>query len=349
MKIVHFVSSLNIGGAEKLVCNLARQQEKVGNLVIVASFGSEEDKLCNILNKDNIKIEHIQGNYFKRIFLVLKVILSADIIHFHSGPIVRSLSSLFPIWFIKKVFYTVHGEVNPDLPLLHFSHKIMRPCFNKVVAVSRSSRTYLNSFFGWTEENIGLIRNGIQIPDKKVRALTGEKLRLGTVCRLIPLKNLQLIIQALSRFSAKEQANISLEVFGDGPLMDDLKSAALKISAEVNFHGFCLDETHIYSTMDILVISSDTEGLPMVLIEAMARSKPVISTRVGAIPDIIENNISGLLIEAKNEEQLYLAIKDLYHNTQKSQLLGENGYERILTDYSIEAVAEKYHQLYLGQ
>ena len=107
MKVVHFVSSLNIGGAEKLVCNLAQNQQKLGNDIEIISYGSPNDLFAKKLQVIGVKVHCVDGPFFSRYKQVINICRNKDILHFHSSPVLRSLSLLLPLWKYKKTIYTI--------------------------------------------------------------------------------------------------------------------------------------------------------------------------------------------------------------------------------------------------
>ncbi len=347
MKIVHFVSSLKIGGAEKLVCNLASYQKKIGYDVAIISFGPHDDLFALELKKSNINVHFIKGSFFTRNKKIIEICSDKDILHFHSSPVIRSLCFLLPLFFFKKTIYTIHGETNPSLVFFKLAHLFSRPFLDEVTAVSKSARKAARLRFNWSPKKIKLIGNGVILKPKVRSKSSGDSVfRLGVVARLIELKNISLIFKALKDFSHASKRNIILEVFGDGPLLEQLRIEAKSTGIATIFHGFQTDEDIIYSSIDVLLITSNTEGLPMSLIEAMANGVPVISTRVGAIPDIIEDKFSGLLIDVNNQTQLGNAINYLIDNKNEVIKFTNNSQEIIKNNYSIEVIAKEYALLY---
>ena len=151
--------------------------------------------------------------------------------------------------------------------------------------------------------------------------------------------------------------NVVFLIVGDGPLRQDLqdKSSQLTEAEGVKAHrpggpivfaGVRNDMPEMYALMDIFVLPSRTEGLPMVLLEALAAKKPVVATTVGAVPGVIDHGHSGLLTQPGDVEDLSGAIIDLLDNPQKAQHLAQNGYERVKDHFSAQRMAEQYIEVY---
>jgi glycosyltransferase involved in cell wall biosynthesis len=102
----------------------------------------------------------------------------------------------------------------------------------------------------------------------------------------------------------------------------------------------------VYAAMDIFVLPSLNEGLPMTVLEAMAASKPVIATRVGAIPSVIKDSENGLLVAPKDPEGLQNAIASLLNDPERRRRLGDQAHAWVSQNYTSEAMALKYREMY---
>jgi glycosyltransferase involved in cell wall biosynthesis len=142
--------------------------------------------------------------------------------------------------------------------------------------------------------------------------------------------------------------DIKFLVIGDGPLRRALeeKSEELGIKKHVIFAGQRKDIPELLTAMDIFVLPSIKEGLPMALLEAMAAKRPVIATKVGAIPKVIENTEIGILIEPKDILGLRDAMMSLIDDPEKMGLLARRGFERVYTDFSSDEMSKHYLELY---
>ncbi|MFX0134659.1 MAG: glycosyltransferase, partial [Candidatus Hodarchaeota archaeon] len=131
-------------------------------------------------------------------------------------------------------------------------------------------------------------------------------------------------------------------------LKDKLKSRAkqFKIEKYFLFPGLINNIPELLSILDIFVLPSLTEGLPMALLEAMAAKKPVIATKVGSIPKLIVPDETGLLVEPGNASSLEKSIIELLNAKKKADKLAENGYQRIVNKFSSKVMANKYIDIY---
>ncbi|GGB08776.1 glycosyltransferase family 4 protein [Agarivorans gilvus] len=343
MKVVHLVSSLNLGGAERLVYNLALEQQKLGIDVTVMSSGKKSDTFYSMLQAHNIDVVLIEGAFLQRLLFAFRLLRKFNIVHFHSIPLVRSLSPIIPCLVSQKVIFTVHGETSPKALGMRLSLAFSRLFMFKVLAVSEAIRHSLKDRFNYPVDSIGLIANGVPIAKEIKPFFNTRPLRLGFVGRLIPLKNVPMIIEALSIL---DHSSVELNIFGDGECRGDLECLASKKGVNTIFHGNEPNQEKIYRTFDLLIISSNTEGLPMVLLESMSRGIPVVSTNVGAISTVVKHKKNGYLIEVGDEASLSKIIRALLLSPEVLSSWKKASYDLVQQEYSIEKIAKRYLELY---
>ena len=157
----------------------------------------------------------------------------------------------------------------------------------------------------------------------------------------------------LNAFSALAQRhpNIRMIVAGEGPLKSELDSLIqhLGIEGRVSLLGLRSDMPALYAASDALVLSSAWEGMPNVVLEAMASGKPVIATSVGAVQEVVSDGETGLIVSPRDHEGLANAMEqmmDLPKETRRA--FGRTGYKRVLSEYSREKVIDKWEDLFHG-
>jgi len=170
-----------------------------------------------------------------------------------------------------------------------------------------------------------------------------------SVQRLVKRKGVEHLLYAIHSV-VRENSRIKFLVAGKGPERSKLVELAkkLEITDRIIFLGFVDSEElpKYYSVCDIFVLHSLYENFGIALVEAMACGKPVISTKVGAIPEIIENGKTGLLVEPKNPEQLAQAILKLANNAYLRKKMGEEGRKKVEKEYDWNIIANKYLEFY---
>ena len=136
--------------------------------------------------------------------------------------------------------------------------------------------------------------------------------------------------------------------FGDGECLDELKRFHQENLPDVQviFHGMVNDRDYIYSSFDLLIVTSETEGLSMVIIEAMANKIPVIASNVGGNPKLVIHDKTGWLFDYDDEQVLSQYILNAINDRKLINKAGESAFVYIKDNFSITSAAKKYAELY---
>jgi colanic acid/amylovoran biosynthesis glycosyltransferase len=173
--------------------------------------------------------------------------------------------------------------------------------------------------------------------------------RLVCVGRLVPAKGQHILLKALHRL-AESGRFPHLELVGDGPDRSSLETEAgrLGLSSQVHFAGAVNQDAirRFYANADAFVLPSFAEGLPVVLMEAMAMGIPCITTSITGVPELIENGESGLLVPASDVDGLAAAIIRLMDDPALCQRLSERGRERVLADYVLRVNSGRLGEIF---
>ena len=142
--------------------------------------------------------------------------------------------------------------------------------------------------------------------------------------------------------------DLKVVIVGEGPDRQAIENMVQRFGLQSNviLAGQHSDMPEIYAAMDIFVLPSLNEGLPMTILEAMAASRPVIATRVGAIPRVIKDGETGLLVDPGDVDGLRNALARLLTDSDLCRRLGSAGHEWVSRNYTSEAMALKYRQMY---
>ena len=224
--------------------------------------------------------------------------------------------------------------------------------FDKVIVVSDAVADVLRRW-GVAAEKVALIPNGVDLDRfrsavPKLRNEIGVNRPLvGFVGRLVPEKGGALLMRAAQQVLAV-YPNAMFVLVGEGPAHQEWKALAgeLGIGKQVVFAGVRDDMSEVYASFDIAVLPSLIEALPMCLLEAMAAGKPVIATRVGAVPRLVVDVQTGLLLEPGDLNALATAIIRLLGNPDLACQLGQNGRAHVAQHFSAEAMAKSYIGMY---
>jgi glycosyltransferase involved in cell wall biosynthesis len=226
---------------------------------------------------------------------------------------------------------------------------------NKVIAVSRDIEVAVRKIYG--DRKVVQIHNGVNL-EKVIASQDRETVRrgigirphdhmIGTVGRLTPVKGHDVLLRAMSSI-AKTMKNVKLLIVGDGPLMPALKKLvhALAIENQVILAGQRHDVYDLVNCLDVFALPSLHEGIPMVLLEALALKRPVVASRVGGIPEVVKHKVSGLLVTAGNVEELEQGIVSLLTDRSCAMGLGQAGREWVEQEFSATVMARRTAYLY---
>ena len=254
-----------------------------------------------------------------------------------------------------------HGWTSENLKVRLYNQveRLLLPLADHVVAVSRP---LYQRALKWRRSTAptSLIMNAVDPAEirressaKEIRAKLGiadQQILLGFVGRLSAEKGIAFLLEAFALLRTNEPT-AHLIIVGKGPEMSALETRAQRLAIQSNV-SFCGQQDALagyYEALDILVLPSLSEGLPNVVLEAMAFKRPVIATRVGSVPDVISDQVDGILVPAGDTAALAAALIDLVKSPEKRALFGRLAAETARTRFSAQAraqaIASTYAQL----
>lgn len=170
---------------------------------------------------------------------------------------------------------------------------------------------------------------------------------IGIVSKLWDGKGHAVLINAFKKLK-KEIKNVRLLIVGEGYLYDELVRIVdmHRLKDSVQFTGFQVDVPEIIATFDVAVLPSFFEGMGRVLLEAMAMEKPVVASRVGGIPDLVEHGINGFLVSPGNVEELTGALKKILGDKRLAVRMGKEGRKRVKEQFSADVMVHSIEKVY---
>jgi glycosyltransferase involved in cell wall biosynthesis len=245
---------------------------------------------------------------------------------------------------------TCHNWPHPSWKMQAYAviDRLFLRTFDRVVVLSETIAGTLRRS-GLPQRKLQTIANGVEVErfrEAQPSLKNGESI-VGFVGRLVPGKGVDILLRAAPRIFSRHP-NSRFVLVGDGPCRQELQSLAaqLGIAARVLFAGVREDMPQVYGSIDLLVLPSLCEAMPMCVLEAMAAGKPVIATRVGAVPQLIDQDQTGLLIEPGDVAGLSAAVLKLLKDPERARQLGEKGRVRTIEQFSADSMARRYLQLY---
>lgn len=348
LSVLHVLSSLQLGGAETFTIELAKLQRKEQVDVHILNLNSDEDVLIPLVQRHQLPMTVVDKsqNRWQRYRNIHSLFQQFDVIHIHSPKVMSFLLPVLLLNLRKRIIYTRHGldPLRGWYPRL--AHFLAGYAIDRVTFVTSAGKDVFTSRFAWPDAKTQVIENGVNIPET-CHINARLPVRLGSVGRMVGLKgqaNLLMAIEQLIGQGLPMQGNYSLHFYGSGPLEQELKDAAAKIDADnIVFHGMESDIDKIYQEIDVLVVASRSEGLSMVIIEAMARGRPVLATRVGGNPSLVLPGVTGMLVEFGDVGEMADAIKAIVLDPGQIQRLGSGARSFISENYSLN----RTHQAFL--
>jgi len=365
IKVLLVVCNNVIHGTERYVLDLARNLDtrKFKVMVATPSAGpiSETLKANNI---EEIVYENGRMNRFtlKGTCNLFKKLRQGnfDIIHTNAGIIPNIIGKILRI---KRNIESKHGILLPDeilekMPLKTFLHEKIKEYFvDTFIVESDIDKEKMIKYFKIKSDKIKVIYNGIDITNKSLLSVTeSDKVNnqkdgflIGTIGRLTYQKGQDVLLKAFA-IVCKSIKNVKLVILGSGEEESNLKKLVQDggIEDKVIFENYREDFYGFIKGLDIFVLTSRFEGVPYVILEAMALGTPIISTKVGGIENVLRNNITALLIDKDNIQQIQNAIITLYNNPSLRLSLSNEAVNEI-RKYSLKNMIDKVDGLYSGQ
>ena len=362
LAIVHFVESLENGGLERVVVDLATAQHKRGIQVSVACLfrhglladelkAQGVDVLCleRRSGLDKSCIERLRSQLIDSKATVLHT--HNQMAHYYGVFASRGLS-------VRRV-NTRHGMgAHGAFSRREALYRMSLPFTDAVVSVCQANQQLMRRKLMWGARHSVVQPNGIRLEhiltrDSDGRAYAREQLGLsegqfcfGTVARLNLMKNQALLLRAFAQLPADKSR---LVLIGDGPERENLEqlAAQLDISSTTHFLGLRNDVAQLLCGMDVFVLPSLSEGYSLALLEASAAALPIIATDIGGNSEIVAQGTSGLLVPSEDQCALADAMQAMVAEPSRVEQYGRAGRESTLRVASLDAMVDGYTDIYL--
>ncbi len=355
-KILYFVTLSEWGGAQEYVFDLATSlKDNPDYTPMVAVGGKKDGELIHRLLKTGIKIYYLRHlkreinfyndwNAFVSTFKLCRQV-RPDVVHLNSSKIGTLGAVAARLAGVKKIVYTVHGLVlNEPLPIhkktfYWLAEKISSWFKSRIICVSEYDQKSLIKFGICALSKTEIIHNGIDVNEihflpreearKKLFELAKGREResdivVGTIANLYPTKGLPYLVEAAREATAINN-QLKFIIIGEGPDRKKIEGMIKNYHLEndVFLVGNISDAKRLLRGFDIFVMPSIKEGLSYTMIEASAAGLPIIATKVGGSPEIVDNRKNGLLVKAKDFSALANAIVGLANDERLQKILGE--------------------------
>jgi sugar transferase (PEP-CTERM/EpsH1 system associated) len=357
MRVVHVVLSLDVGGQERLILNLSRALKKRGHDVRVVSMtpgGTLRPELGDIETIDVVKGRGLDLALVPKLARAIRR-LAPDVVHTHNAASLVYGAPAARLALVRRVIHTKHGANSWTRGALLLARAGAKTV-SVFVPVSPETAQVARRDERPPERRIRVVPNGIPLdqfhPDAEARARVRRELGIpedavvvGTVARLVPEKDHPLLVRAISPLLGDK---LRLVIVGDGPSRAETESCIdAAVARYVTLTGARRDVPAMLASFDVFAMSSRTEGLPLVVPEAMASSLPVVSTAVGGLPGVVSPEV-GLLVPHGDAEALGRALGALASDPERRRALGERAASWARERFSLDRMTSEYEALYRG-
>lgn len=358
--VLHLRASNFFGGPEKQILQHAIECRGTTCRIIVGSFSATSEKNeflkhCTVENVDNVVIQQ-------------KWRFDLDMRSKISQIIIDNEVDLLCVHGYKPAFLAV-ARSDPHIPVIAFSRgrtaegfklamyqrleDILLPRFAAIIAVSKSEKKRVANILG-TTDSLYYVPNAVRVPaiiNQSIEPLglpdIARPYRLVTAGRLSPEKGHRYLLDAMTLLDGRYR-DIHLVICGDGPRRAQLEERcrSLGLADRVCFTGFRDDLPKIYEWMDVFVLPSLSEGLPNVVLEALAHGKTVVSTSVGGVPDLIDDGRTGFLAQTSDSQSLAEGIRRGFDSAADAGREAQCGRAYVRNNFSFSAQAVQLRAIY---
>lgn len=360
-RILHVITSLIRGGAETHLADLVRGQIREGNDVSVAYLKGDPYWVPE-LRSAGVQVTHLDlGRYgdprpatrLRRLIASTK----PDLLHAHMPPAeLYTRLALLGTGARTPLVITKHNdEPFHRAPGAMAMGRWVVKRASRVIAISDAVSRYTAERLSVDKSKLRTIHYGIDpapyravsrdaaLDVRRSLGIADDELLIGTVCRLVPQKDIPLLLEAFSRLTGRAR----LLIVGNGVLAGELRARAheMGIGERVIWTGFRADIPQIMAALDVFALSSKYEGFGLVLLEAMAASRPVVATNVSAIPEVVVDGKTGLLVPPGDASAFADALMKM-ESADTRRAFGAAALARAEEQFTIAAMVRKTSAVY---
>ena len=358
MRILHVITSLQTGGAEKLIVDIVPKLRQKGFGIDVCLFNGKETPFKQQLRACGCKIYDLSYNeqYYSiiKIFKLWRIMRYYDIVHTHNtAP--QLFAAIANIICKKKLVTTEHSTNSRrrNFPILRYGDRWMYSRYDSVICISEVAEKVLKDYLDIKDEdhcNISTINNGIDITlfhqagslDRRSIGSDDNRYVVVMVAGFRDAKDQETIIRALSRLKDKKY---ELWLVGDGERRLAIEQCLKEeqVEDQVKLLGVRMDVPSILKAADVVVMSSHWEGFGLAAVEGMAAQKPVIASDVDGLREVV--NGYGILFPHGDASALANEIRQLSENSSYYHHIAIRCFERA-KQFDIHKMVDEYSEVY---
>lgn len=360
IRVLQLLAGCKVGGLEKVVLSLVSRLHRDFDFRVVV-YDDSEGPLRESFAAYGTPVHHLARRpgvdlvYPFRLARVLRR-EKIDVVHAHNGTALFYGGLAAILAGGKRLVFTAHDRSVPQVPSRPVQWLLGRAT-TYAVAVSDLGRQDLLSVDSFHPERVVVVHNGADEADfagrvtrdhaRRALGLPEDAEIVGTVARLHPEKNVALLVRAFARVATERPAAF-LVIAGDGPERAECERIAAErgVSDRCRFLGMRRDVAAVLTALDVFALSSEREGLPLAVLEAMGAELPVVSTEVGAVREVIADGESGWIVPPGSESALSEALVRVLRDPDRARAMGRRGGEIFRSAFTLERMASAYGRVY---
>ena len=363
MTIAHLVIGGDVAGGQIVALQLARAARARGDRVLFLTPG--RGPFTELVEREGIPVHEVDVSRTFRIGGGLRLARllrreRVDVLHTHTALAANILSRvsghLAGVAVVSHLHIENHFRPNRLVRAVHtFLDNRSARLAARIVAVSESTRAALVAQ-GYPAELVEVVHNGIDVALESARSGAGLRREIdvdhealfGEIGRLCDVKGQRELIEAVALVPEAHVVLVGDDLEQHGVYRARLESLARErgVESRTHFLGYREDAGALLDQLDALVLPSWIEGLPVVVLEAMAHAKPVIATPVGGTAELVVDGVTGLLVPPRDPARLAEAIGQLASDPARARAMGAAGRERVERDFSEAAMVRRVLEVY---
>ncbi|WP_223241319.1 glycosyltransferase [Flammeovirga sp. EKP202] len=379
-KILRIIARLNVGGPaiHTVLLTDQLQNEEFESKLYAGPVPSNEGDMSYLASERGVDVNYIHElqrelslkNDLKALFQILKVMLKykPDIVHTHTakaGFIGRGAALLYNIISNSKTktVHTFHGHVfhgyfSPlKTKLFLFIERSLAKSTDRIVTITNKQQEEILGFGIGKKEQHSMIPLGLDLKKFYVNknkdflhetySIPKNKKLIGIVARFTQIKNLEMFIRVASLIHEKD-TNTHFFMVGDGEDRTHLESYCKVNNASnfITFTGFLKNLPDIYASLDLVLLTSNNEGSPVSIIEAMTSGTSVVSTAVGGVPDLFTDFGQNYLVRTNDDEAMASASLDILHSEDNNHRFVTEHQDKTYKKYSFDRLVQDLTETY---
>ena len=342
------------GGTENVVLQLCKIFKSKVNKIVVCSADGFRTGLLTDMGIRHYVIKDLENKSLSAMISIIKdinmVIGKEKITVIHTHHRMATLyANILRLFHGFKIISTAHNTFEDKKLLTKIAYHNV-----EIAACGQMVRNNLVDYFGISNERVRVIHNAVEpFSDKVVPCQEIEELHraghfvIGNIGRLSEQKGMGYYIQAAS-IVLKKNDNVKFVIVGSGEEESKLRTlvSSLQLEKYITFLGYRNDPQNLMSQMDLIVLSSLWEGLPLTPIEAFSVGKTIVATAVDGTTEIVEDGKSGLLVKPKDAKEIAEEIIWMIEHPKESSKMENSALKRYKDEFTFEKLSEEYMELY---